>query len=170
MQSTSSPPRSLEVEEDMAFQRSNWLAERIGWAVMAVVVLAAALGVFSAGPLSWTTAQDAPGTVVVDYERFLRHTAPVTMKVKIAPQAATAEGVTLEIDEAFAEAFRITEIRPQPAQSSTIADGMRFRFDTAPNAPATIYFHLSPEKIGFSRPHLGLGGRERIVLPTFTYP
>jgi hypothetical protein len=166
----SPPPRSLDIEEDMAFQLRDWMVERIGWAVMALIVLAAALGLFSTGPLSWTTARDAQDTLVVEYERFLRQSSPVTMKLKVAPQAVTAEGVILEINEAFADAFRITEIQPQPARSSAIPGGMRFRFETAPNAPATIYFHLSPEDIGFSRPGLGLGGQERLVLPTFIYP
>jgi hypothetical protein len=165
-----SPPRALEIEEDMAFQRRNWLAERIGWAIMALVLVAAALGAFAVGPLSWTTARDAAGTLVVEYERMQRQSAPATVKVRIAPQAVTAEGVTIEVDEAFADAFKITEIRPQPAQSMAVANGMRFRFDAAPNEPATIYFHLSPENVGFATPHLGLGGRDRVALPTFIYP
>ncbi len=163
-------PRSLDVEEDMAFQRRNWRVERIGWAGMTLVLVAAALGLFAEGPLSWTTARDAAGTFVVEYARIHRQTAPTTMKMKVAAQAVAAEGVTIEIDEAFADAFRITEIQPQPVQSMTTADGMRFRFEAAPNAPATIYVHLSPEKVGFVRPRLGLAGRDRIALPTFTYP
>ena len=170
MQVPSPPPRTLDVEEDMAFQRHNWRAERIGWSVMAAILLAAALGLFASGPLSWTTAQDAGGALVVEYERFMRKTAPVTVKVKVAASAANAEELTLDIDEAFADAFRITEIRPQPAQSVAMADGMRFRFATAANAPATIYLHLSPEKIGVSRAGVGLGGRERLALTIVTYP
>jgi hypothetical protein len=164
------PPRTLQVEEDMAFQRRNWRAERIGWAVMAAILIAAALGLFAAGPLSSATAQDAQGVMVVEYERFMRQTAPVTMKIRVAASAATAEGITLDIDEVFADTFKITEIRPQPAQSFATADGMRFRFTTASSAPATIYVHLSPERIGISRPELGLAGRPRIALTTITYP
>jgi hypothetical protein len=170
MQAPSPPPRTLDVEEDMAFQRRNWRAERIGWAAMTAILVAAALGLFASGPLSSATTQDPAGSVVVEYERFMRKTSPVTVKVKVAASAATAEGITLDIDEVFADAFRITEIRPQPAQSIAMADGMRFRFATAPNAPATIYFHLSPEKIGISRAGLGLGGRERLALTIVTYP
>jgi hypothetical protein len=154
----------------MAFQRLNWRAERIGWAAMAAIVIAAALGLFASGPLSWATAQTPDGSLVVEYDRFMRKTSPVTVRVKVAASATTTDGLTLDIDERFAEAFRITEIRPQPAQSVAMADGMRFRFATTPNAPATIYFHLSPEKIGVSRAGLGLGGRERLALTTVTYP
>jgi hypothetical protein len=163
-------PRSLDVEEDMAFQRRNWRVERIGWAGMTLVLVAAALGLFAEGPLSWTTARDAAGAFVVEYARIHRQTAPTTMKMRVAAQEVRADGVTIEVDEAFADAFRITEIQPQPVQSTTTADGMRFRFEAVPNAPATIYFHLSPEKVGFVRPGLGLAGRDRITLPTFTYP
>jgi len=170
MQIPSPPPRTLDVEEDMAFQRRNWRAERIGWAAMAAIVIAAALGLFASGPLSWATAQTSDGSLVVEYDRFMRKTSPVTVKVKVAASAATAEGLTFDIDEGFADAFRITEIRPQPAQSIATADGMRFRFATAPNAPATIYFHLSPEKIGVLRAGVGLGGRERLALTTVIYP
>ncbi len=61
MQIPSPPPRTLDVEEDMAFQRRNWRAERIGWAAMVAIVIAAVLGLFASGPLSWATAQTPTG-------------------------------------------------------------------------------------------------------------
>ncbi len=154
----------------MAFQRRNWMVERIGWAAMALILAAAALGVFAVGPLSWTTVKDPEEILSVEYERMQRQSAPATVKVKVAPQGVTADGIVLDIDEEFASAFKITEIWPQPVQSTAIPGGMRLRFDAAPGAPATIHFHVSPEEIGFIQPRLGLSGRDRIALPTFTYP
>ena len=43
----------LEVGQDLDFQRREWAVQRVGWGAMALVILAALLGLFgSSGPLS----------------------------------------------------------------------------------------------------------------------
>ena len=40
----------LEIDEDLPFQRREWFAERVAWAVMALLIAAALLGLFGTGP------------------------------------------------------------------------------------------------------------------------
>lgn len=64
----------LEGEE--AGQRTTaieWRLQQLGWAVMALIVVLALLGVFSTGPLSWSSTTAADGTVEVQYQRFVRN-------------------------------------------------------------------------------------------------
>ena len=61
----------LEVDEDLPFQRRAWVAQRIGWVLMALFVLAAAVGLLGAGPLSHARI-DVPGLMTLEYERFAR--------------------------------------------------------------------------------------------------
>lgn len=64
----------LEGEE--AGQRTTaieWRFQQLGWAVMALIVVLALLGVFSTGPLSWSSTTAADGTVEVQYQRFVRN-------------------------------------------------------------------------------------------------
>lgn len=166
----SAPVRSLEIEEDMAFQRRNWAVERIGWAAMVLLVLAAALGAFGAGPLSATTARLPDGALAVTYERLHRRSATSTIKVEVARGGAREGDVAVDIDRAFAESFRITEIRPPPLESAALSDGMRFRFKAAAGAPVAIYFHVTHEAFGYAQVSIGLEGQGRLHLAVFGYP
>jgi hypothetical protein len=48
----------LEVDQNLEFEKVFWRAQRIGWGVVALVVLAALLGVFGNGSLGWTATRD----------------------------------------------------------------------------------------------------------------
>lgn len=43
---------ALEIEEDLRLQHRLWTAERVGWLMVGVLVLAALAGLFGTGPLS----------------------------------------------------------------------------------------------------------------------
>ncbi|MDQ6718742.1 MAG: hypothetical protein M3Z17_10420 [Gemmatimonadota bacterium] len=43
---------TLGIAEDMNFQRRTWMVQRVGWAIMILVCIAALFGVFGKGPLS----------------------------------------------------------------------------------------------------------------------
>ena len=60
----------LQIDEDMDFQHKEWIAERWGWRIMALVLLAGLLGLFGQGPLSDKTVQS--GSLLVQYGRFER--------------------------------------------------------------------------------------------------
>ena len=63
-----------------------WALQRIGWAVMALVVLVGLVGLFGTGPLSRATAgeEEAP-LFVEEYERFARFMLPTTLRVRLDP-------------------------------------------------------------------------------------
>lgn len=165
-------PAALQIKEDMAFQRRSWTAERIGWSVMALVIIAALLGLFAVGPLSWSTKTDASGLMRVDYGRIQRQTAPTTLKVDVALAAVAGESMELQVDQSFLEMFTISSMRPEPTEAVATSHGLRLRFKVEPGSDghATIYFELSPETIGFRRTRLGLAGHEPVELPVFIHP
>lgn len=39
------PSRSIQLDDDMRFQRRSWAVERVGWTVMGVAIVAAVLGI-----------------------------------------------------------------------------------------------------------------------------
>lgn len=161
---------SIEIEEDMGFQRRSWIVERVCWILMAVVVVAAVLGLFAEGPLSWTTVGDSRSHIVVEYGRIQRQSAPTTIRVLVAADAIKPDGITIEVDEAFTNALQITTIRPQPVQSMAVANGMRFRFEADARAATALYLYVRPEEVGSSRLRLGLADEAPVELPMFTYP
>ena len=162
--------RSIQLDDDMPFQRRTWAVERAGWTLMGVVIVAAMLGLFSAGPLSWTTVHQPQGFAEIEYGRFQRQSAPATIRIKLLAAGVRPEGVPVEVDSTFLDIYKITSIQPQPARSIAAAHGIRFRFDAAEGTPATISFYVTPERMGFFRPKLTIAGGNGIEVPVFIYP
>lgn len=63
----------LEVSQDLNFQRREWVVQRVGWVVMAVLLVAALLGLFGPGPLSKSIAGSASGPVRAEYYLAVNH-------------------------------------------------------------------------------------------------
>ena len=167
-----SPHPSLQISEDMRFQRRSWVAERIAWMVMVAVLIAALLGLFSTGLLSSAEARDEAGLVRVEYQRFLRHLAPTTIRVRIAPDAGASDTVSLRVGRSFARAMQIEQIRPEPQQALTDKDGLIlvFRMGEA-GGPGLIHFSIKPnEPARIVRGEIGLLGRQPARLTQFIYP
>jgi hypothetical protein len=64
----------------------------------------------------------------------------------------------------------ISSIQPRPAQATAAGHGIRFRFDASQGMPARILLYVEPQRIGFFRPKLMIGGGDAIELPVFIYP
>jgi len=72
--------RTIELDDDLAFQRKEWFGQRIGIAVLSLFVIAALLGLTgSGGVLSHATAGERDGAVYVEYDRVVRRGAKATM-------------------------------------------------------------------------------------------
>src|SRR3546814_4740948 len=95
---------------------------------MALVLVAALLGLFSTGPLSSTTARDATGSVRIEYDRFERSLAPSTLHVAFSAAGAN-DTVSLRFSRSYLEAIQIERIQPEPQRSLADADGVVFVFD-----------------------------------------
>ena len=166
----SSTHASLEIDEDIALQRRGWFAERCAWIVMAAMLMAAALGLFSEGPLSRTSVGDVAGTFRADYGHMQRLGAPTTVKLLVSGSAVTAGGVEIDLFNSFRDAMKITDIQPAPVRATALADRMRLRFAAIEGHDAAIYVYATPEKFGRTRVQLGLAGADPLALPLLVYP
>lgn len=154
----------------MPFQRRTWTVERVGWGLMALLLVAAALGLFGAGPLSTTLVQVPHAAAQIEYDRFQRKTAPAIVKIVVAERATESGELVVAVDDEFMRAYDIRSIRPEPAQSVALAHGIRFRLETDPQTPATIYFHLQTARLGYFRPRLTIADGPAVELPILIYP
>lgn len=76
--------RSLEIDEDLQFQRKEWIFQRIGVTVMGIFVIAALLGLTGmGGPLSHASAGERGGPLSIEYERIVRRGAKATLKLHV---------------------------------------------------------------------------------------
>lgn len=161
----------LQVQEDMRFQRRNWVAERVAWALLALVLAAALLGLFSRGPLSAAEASDPDGALRVTYERFLRHHAPSTIEVELTPLATRGERVELRLAGPMLRAFQIETMRPEPLESRLADDGWVLAFPVQDRGrPSLLRLEIRPDAIASQRGEISVEGRPPARLSAFVYP
>lgn len=160
--------RTYPVQEYMHVQQRHWRLERIGWLVFLLIVLLAALGVFSQGALSEATARSADGALVVDYQRFERTSAVSEMTIRL--QGKPTQVLRLEITGDLMDKFSIQGIQPAPLSSDSFQDGIRlaFRADQAGNA--AVYLALRSAAPGWSRSQFVMAGTSPIAVDQFIYP
>ena len=163
----------LEVNEDPAFQRRDWAAERVGWAAMAAVIVAALLGLFGQGIFGKGTVGDAGAQISVDeYDRFLRFGKPTTLSVRLDPASATDGEMRVWVSREYLQGFQIQGISPQPDRAMTGPERMTYAFGVGvgTGGPATITFELQPDKVGLVEGRVGLDGGRSLRLRQFAYP
>jgi hypothetical protein len=149
----------LEVHQDLDYQRREWLFERVGWAVMALVVLAALLGLLGrSGPLSRTTA-GVPGAFDVRYDRYLRIRSPTTLVVTLSAEATRGDEVGLWISRHYLAGVEIQSVTPEPRRVEAGEERHTFVFPVAERGrPTTVFFHLQAEEPGRLEGELGAAG------------
>lgn len=162
-------PDELENEDNVRFSEREATAERVGWVVMAVAVVAALLGLFSNGPLSQRSAE--ADNLRLRYQRFGRNEGRTSLEVE-APASAAADGkVEVWVAQDFLEGYDLEDVQPEPESTSTRAGGVVFAFavdDTETPVKATL--SLRPEQTGRHRGAVAVGNGRPATFTQFVYP
>ncbi|HWH28620.1 MAG TPA: hypothetical protein VNU26_06590 [Mycobacteriales bacterium] len=138
----------LQVAQHDVFQRREWTAQRIGWATMGLVVVAALAGLLGPGPLSGRTATSVDGLVEVRYQRFGHLEADDLMTVVLAPAAVTGESADVELAEDWLRSVDISGITPEPMEQVATDYGVRLTVATEPGAPVDLQITFRASQIG----------------------
>jgi hypothetical protein len=164
----------LEINENMTYQRRDWVAQRVGWVVMAAIVIAGFLGLFGgAGLMSSATAgsQEAP-IAVEEYHRFVRYGEPTTLRVHLDAQAGTGGEVRMWLNRKYLESIQLQSVTPQPDREVAGPERVIYVFDVAtdPEEPTAITFNFQPDKIGPLKAEVGIEGGMSLSFGQFVYP
>ncbi|WP_201861390.1 hypothetical protein [Microvirga soli] len=163
--------RSVQVDEDMVWQRRTWTIQRLGWLAMGGLVLTALTGVFGYGPVSCQQATDPAGLVRVEYERFQRQGSEFTLRVDVAPQATADNVVPLRVSGSFLDAVEVKGIAPEPREARSLGADIEYMIPVAQSGQAaTIRFALKLREVGSHSAEIGLSGREPARFTQFVYP
>ena len=146
--------RSHPIQEDMQFQRRTWLAERIGWIVMAALLVAGLAGIFFHGPLSRTIARNADESVAIDYERFAHKTALTHFVIRTS--APLPDHVLVRLGPSFANMHDIDSIEPRPVRSS--------------GGDLGVYVAARPKRFGLMSLQVEVEGRGALNIAQLVYP
>src|SRR5437763_389442 len=91
----------LEVGQDLDFLRRAWVLQRVGWGVLALLVLAAVLGLVGPGPLCRAVEADSAGLLRLEYERFEHLETNATLRLHLAPGVAQEGKVRLALSQDY---------------------------------------------------------------------
>lgn len=151
-------------QAEYEYHRREWAAQRIGWVVMTLLLVAALAGLFSSGPLSDVTAQ--VGSHQVEYERFARYGARTKLIVTTHSEVLVGD-LPVRISHPFIDAHRIEAITPEPRSMSDAGDAVEFVFDAS--STTRIVFRLEPDVVGRHTGELRIGA-DAARLSQFIYP
>ncbi|MDQ3657829.1 MAG: hypothetical protein M3457_22490 [Chloroflexota bacterium] len=160
----------LEIDQDVGFEQRQWKIQRAGWVVMALIVVAALSGVFGSGPLSAATAGDEE-TLVVHYQRFVRHQGQGELVVKVGPNQASAGEVEFWITMEYLGEIDLQGISPEPDEVRSAGDRQVFVFLVDdPAQPLEVTITYFPNGLGRVSGAAGLLDGASVSFTQFGYP
>ncbi len=168
---TQSSSKSLELDEDLRFQRRQWQLERVAWLGMAgLVAYSLAGGLGGGGPLSSTNTVSADGSVRVHYERFARQLTPNSVEITIR-QPPDGRPAQIHLSGDYLNAVTVRSTIPQLDTGTAAENGYLFAFKRLPGVVETkVALQLEPQKIGSVEGWLAVNNGERLAIKQFVFP
>lgn len=163
--------RKAPIDEDFGFQKRQWQVERVAWSLMALTVAAALAGVFGGGgPLNRGVATSANGTTELQYGRFARYLAPMSVDVNVSAPSGDRP-LRLRVSDEYLSAMNVRSITPSPT-STALGDRQHiYVFDRGPSRVlATIRLELEPTSIGLQRGWIAVDDGAPLSFSHFVYP
>lgn len=131
----------LEIDESIEMQKKGWVVQKIGWILMLVFLILAALGLFGNGVLSKKDIHS--GDQVFEYPQYSRFESRMELKFDLTSSTGTN---IISLPTHYLEKFRIESILPEPSQNKTQNERVDYFFEGS--GPMKIVFYLVPQNIG----------------------
>ena len=156
--------------DQIGFQRKEWAVQRVGWAALAIFLLAALLGVFSIGVLSETTAGSPEDGVEVTYERFNRQMGMTEMHIAVDDSAVQNQKAEVFISQDLLAGMRIEGISPEPDSVTGTRQGATYEFAAESGSPPVIEIVYRPADMGSATGTIRAGDSGGVEISMLTYP
>ncbi|HTK86415.1 MAG TPA: hypothetical protein VL329_01725 [Nitrospiraceae bacterium] len=161
----------LDINQDLDFQGRCWAVQRIGWIVMALLVLSALLGLFGRGLFSHTLISDPSIPLSVEYERFGRYQSPLSLRLHVDPFPSGDGKMRLWFSRDFLRDVQIQSIAPPPDRVELSPNGTIYLFGLAqPSQGGEVTVHFEAQTIGPLRGKVGLTDSPAIAFTQWIYP
>jgi hypothetical protein len=161
----------LDLETDARFQRSEWRAQRIGWIIWSLIVVAACLGLLGPGWLSDREAISADGGLTVGYDRFLHYHHPSQLTITCHGVHLDSDAFGISVARSLLDQMQILRIDPEPVHSQVADNSVIYEFRRDPRANAgKVVFHVEYERYGNAEGEIALMGGDPVTLRQFVYP
>ena len=159
----------LQIDQDLRFQRREWIFQRAGWMGLAAGIAASACGLFGSGPLSEAVATEPRSGMRIEYPRFLRRQSPERLTIHLPLDGASQEP-RLWIDSRLLESIELQRVTPDPERVEAGPDGSTLVFAAAAGGETVITLDVEYEAWGRLRGHIGRSPGESLELRQLVYP
>jgi len=164
--------RDLEISEDLAFQRRSWRMQRVGWAMMAILLAAGLAGVFGVGPAS--SASAVQEDLKVSYERFPRAATDTDLVIEFQPREDVSR---IAVESRYLEQGGLLDVWPLPASMESV-DGRAViavatpmdESDERPRRPSMLTMRLHPSRVGWLSTNVHMDGRPAVRVRHLVLP
>jgi hypothetical protein len=158
----------LELGQNRADQQGPVIVQQVSWSVMALIAIAALLGLTGSGWLSEAKVGKSGDPTWIEYERFGRFQAPEKMRIHVEPQQVADGELRIWISRSYLEGMQIHQVTPEPDRMEAMPDRLVYVFKGT--APTAITLYMEPEQIGFLPGSVGLEGGQPLYFQQFVYP
>lgn len=160
---------TLQLEPDLAHERLEWRVQRVGWATLAIICVAALAGLLGPGPLSQKHSGKIGSELYVEYERYIRNHAPYALRVFCRPGDGR-DAFTLALDRGWIQNVIVEHIHPEPAFTTSAGGRYLFHFKSSEGDEQLVTFHFQPNVFGNLSGSLSLDGKHTINIKQFVWP
>lgn len=148
----------LEIITNERYLRGEWRAQRVGWALLALLIGVSLTGLLGGyGPLNQRTLPAGRG-VELEVERVVRHSGEARLSLHVPAAVVPGETFEVWVDRSWWQGMSL-ETNPMPEPESTRVSGDRVVFEFAaadPDAPSRVEFTLTPDTMWLRRGAAGL--------------
>ncbi len=158
--------RTLDVDEDLAFQKNEWAVQRVGIGLLYVFVLAAAFGATGmGGALSRGEAGRPEEPVFVEYERFVRRGAASTVRLHLRTPPGE---VKFWVSAPYFEHVRVESVAP-PVQNVLVDENRHVYTIQSGSAGVVVTLEVQHHSIGTIDAEAGLVGGPAVRFRQLAY-
>jgi hypothetical protein len=158
------------LHKNLQFHRHEWLVQRMGWVLLAGVIVAALLGAFGDGPLAHASLTGP--TATFEYDRLARRESSTRWIVTPTARPGSAGGATLSIafDAQLLAKYRVTDINPEPERTRLAGNQVVHEFAAAQAAAQPIVFYVETRDIGMQHGTIRVANGAPMAFEQFIYP
>lgn len=163
---------ALEIDEDLRYQRRAWIIQRVGWLLMALLILAALLGLTgNDGLLADGHAESSDGTLKIDYRRLARKASPSDIRISLQAEAIEGDQVRLWVAQGFFDGFQVENVVPEPESVAVDDERVLYTFAVGEVSDSiAINFNIEWQQVGSASGQIGLEGGPTVALDAFVFP
>jgi hypothetical protein len=168
--STETNTIELDGSRSERIRSREWTAERVGWFVIAAILIAALLGLLGPGLLSYRIQTSPDHRLSVEYYAVQRYDAPAELRIRFRPSDVSMVRIT--VARTFTDQTTPESITPNPETVEMQGDRLVYSFRAMADhrAAGLVTYRYKSNVPGWLRYEIGLDGGPSIEVSQFVCP